>query len=83
MAQQTVGLSINDWLPLARTPAQLVDTLNLLLASGMMNKAATDRITAAVTAMPAGTATSTANDLERVRSAIYLVLTSPQATIQK
>ncbi len=83
MAQQAVGLTLDSWLPLARTPAQLVDTLNLLLAGGMMTKATTDRITAAVTAMPAGTPTSTANDLERVRSAIYLVLTSPQATIQK
>jgi uncharacterized protein (DUF1800 family) len=83
MNQQTIGLSLNDWLPLARTPAQLVDTLNLLLASGAMPKSTTDRIIAAITAMPAGTATNTANDLERVRSAIYLTLTSPQATIQK
>ncbi|MES2695842.1 MAG: DUF1800 family protein [Verrucomicrobiota bacterium] len=83
MAQQTVGLSLNDWLPLARTPAQLVSSLNLLLASGGMSKASTDRITAAITAMPVGTATNSANDLERVRSAIYLTITSPQATIQK
>jgi uncharacterized protein (DUF1800 family) len=83
LAQQTVGLTLAPWLPLARTPAELVDTLNLLLAGGMMSKASTDRIVAAVTAIPAGTATNSANDLERVRSAIYLVLTSPQATIQK
>jgi hypothetical protein len=48
-----------------------------------MPKSASDRIVAAITAMPAGTATSTVNDVERVRSAIYLVLTSPQGAIQK
>jgi uncharacterized protein (DUF1800 family) len=83
MNQQTVGLTLTNWLPLARTPAQLIDLLNVLLAGGMMTKQTTDRITAAISAMPVGTATNTANDLERVRSAIYLTITSPQATIQK
>lgn len=83
MNQQTVGLALADWLPVSRTPAQLVGMLNNVLAGGGLPKATTDRITAAITAMPAGTATSTANDLERVRSAIYLVITSPQAAIQK
>lgn len=83
MNQQTVGLTLNDWLPVSRTPAQLVGMLNNILAAGGLSKASTDRITAAITAMPAGTATNTANDLERVRSAIYLVITSPQAAIQK
>ncbi|MDP3072025.1 MAG: DUF1800 family protein [Opitutaceae bacterium] len=81
--QQTIGLSLQAWLPLARTPQQLVDTLNLLLASGSVPKTATDRIVAAIAAMPAGTATNTANDLERVRSAIYLFITSPFGAIQK
>ncbi len=80
LAQQTVGLDLANWLALARTPAALVDNLNLLLAAGSMPKAATDRIVAAVGAMPAN---SVASDTERVRSAIYLVLTSPQAAIQK
>ena len=83
MAQQLIGLNLTDWLPLARTPQQLVDSINLLLAGGGVPKATTDRMVAAITAMPAGTATSTANDLERVRSAIYLIVTSPQGTIQK
>jgi uncharacterized protein (DUF1800 family) len=81
--QQTVGLNLTNWLPLARTPQQLVDSISLLLSGGAMPKAASDRIVAAITAMPAGTATSTVNDVERVRSAIYLVLTSPQGAIQK
>ncbi|WP_414661300.1 DUF1800 family protein [Horticoccus sp. 23ND18S-11] len=81
--QQTIGLNLTSWLSLARTPDQLVDWLNLLLASGAMPKSAADRIAAAVAAMPAGTATNTANDLERVRSAIYLTLTSQYGAVQK
>lgn len=80
LAQQTLGLNLADWLPLARQPAQLVEWLNLLLASGSMSKATTDRIVAAVTALPAN---SVATDTERVRSAIYLVLSSASGTIQK
>lgn len=82
--QQTIGLSLEGWLPLARTPQTLVDSINLLLAGGAMPKAASDRIVAAVAGMPAGTgATYGANDLERVRSAIYLSVTSPYGAIQK
>ena len=83
MSQQTIGLNLADWLPLARTPQQLVDSVNLLLTSGNVPKAAVDRMVAAITAMPVGTATNTANDLERVRSAIYLAITSPYGAIQK
>ncbi|MBL9201208.1 MAG: DUF1800 family protein [Opitutaceae bacterium] len=82
--QQTIGLNLDGWLPLARTPQTLVDSINLLLAGGAMPKAASDRIVAAVSAMPAGTgATYGAADLERVRSAIYLSVTSPYGAIQK
>ena len=81
--QQTIGLSLTNWLPLARTPRPLVDTLNLLLTSGSMPKTATDRVFSAISAMPADTGTSTTNDLERVRSALYLILTSPQGAVQK
>ncbi len=81
--QQTVGLDLTSWLPLARTPAPLVDAVNLLLTGGAMPKAVSDRVLAAVNALPAGVGTSTTADLERVRSAIYLVLTSPPGAIQK
>jgi uncharacterized protein (DUF1800 family) len=83
MAQQTIALTLTNWLPMARTPQQLVDSLNLLLAGGALPKVASDRMVAAITAMPVGTATNTANDLERVRSAIYLVITSQYGAIQK
>ena len=42
-----------------------------------------DRVTAAINALPAGNGTATANDIERVRAAIYLVLTSPFGATQK
>ena len=83
MAQATIGLNLTPWLPLARTPQQLVDSVNLLLAAGAVPKRDSDRMVAAINAMPAGTATSTAADLERVRSAIYLAITSPHGAIQK
>ena len=81
--QQTIGLSLTNWLPLARTPRQLVDALNLLLTSNSLSPAAIDRVSTAISAMPFDTGTNTTNDLERVRSAIYLILTSPQGVIQK
>ena len=83
LTQQTIGLTLTSWLPLARTPRQLVDSLNLLFTSASMPKTALDRVVSAISAMPADTGTNTNNDLERVRSAIYLVLTSPQGVIQK
>jgi hypothetical protein len=60
----------------------MVDAFNLLLTAGSAPKAATDRIVAAINAMPVGTATN-ANDLERVRSAIYLMLTTQFGAVQK
>ncbi|HRE08104.1 MAG TPA: DUF1800 family protein [Opitutaceae bacterium] len=78
---QTVGIRFDAaTLALAATPQALVDQMNLTLASGSMPKATTDRIVAAITAMPAAT---DANRLERVRSAIYLTLISPNGAIQK
>lgn len=78
--QQVVGLTLTDWLPLARTPQQLVDSINLLVAAGGLPKSASDRIVAAVSSLPAN---STATEMQRVRTAIYLVLTSPYGAIQK
>ena len=55
-----------------------------MLAGGSLPKAITDRLVAAITAMPASTsATYTTNDLERVRSAFYLTVSIPQGAIQK
>lgn len=78
--QQTIALTLTPWLPLARTPVQLVDAVNLLLAAGSLPPAAVDRIVSAVSSLPAST---TAQETDRVRAAIYLVITSPHAAIQK
>lgn len=80
MTQQTVGLNLTNWIPLAKTPQFLVEEISLLLTSGTMNKQNIDRIVSAVNSIPTG---NTINDTERVRSAIYLVITSPQGSIQK
>lgn len=83
--ETTVGLKLDSLLPLARTPAALVEQANLLLAAGGLPKSVTDRFVAAITAMPNGTGASftTAQDIERVRSALYLTVSVPQGAVQK
>ncbi len=76
--QQTIGLDLTSLLPLTATPQQLVDNLNLVLTGGTMSKATSDRIVAAISGMPNGTSTT-----EKARSAIYLVTTSADGSIQK
>ena len=78
LTQQNIGLDLTSVLPLARTPAQLVDYVNLLTSSGSMPKAMTDRLVSAITTMPTGT-----TDLEKVRTTIYLALSSAESAIQK
>ena len=73
-----VGLTLTDLLPLAKSPQQLVDYANLVLAGGTMSRPDTDLVVAALTRMPAAT-----TDLDRVRSALYLVVSSPEGSIQK
>jgi len=78
---QTVGVRFDAaMLALAATPQALVDQMNLTLAAGLLPKASTDRIVAAISAMPS---TSDANRIERVRSSAYLTLVSPHGAIQK
>lgn len=81
----TVGIQLDSLLPLARTPQALVDQANLILAAGAVPKTVTDRLVTAIAAMPVGTGTTlnTANDIERVRSAIYLTVSIPQGAVQK
>ncbi len=73
-----VGLVYTDVLPLAKTPRQLVDYMNLVLSAGSMPQTMIDRITTAITAMPTST-----SDTDKVRSAIYLTVTSAEAATQK
>ena len=81
----TLGVLLDQsMLALARTPQALVDYVNLVMASGALPKAVTDRFVAAITAMPNSTAaTYGGTDIERVRSAIYLAIAVPQGAIQK
>lgn len=83
MNQQTIGLNLTSWIQISKNPQQLVDTVSLLLTGGTMSKQNIDRIVSAISSMPTGTSTSTANDIERIRSTIYLVVTAPQGAIQK
>lgn len=62
---------------IAGNPAQLVDHLNALLMGGTMSPAMRTIIIDAVTKTTASNAT------ERVRTAIYLVVNSPEYVIQK
>ncbi|WP_414662773.1 DUF1800 family protein [Horticoccus sp. 23ND18S-11] len=63
---------------LVATPAALLDHLSRVLTAGTLPTAARTRITAALAALPTATSTE-----DRAKTAIYLVLTSPAAAIQK
>jgi uncharacterized protein (DUF1800 family) len=83
-ADSTIGIQLDSLLPLARTPAALVDRTNLILAAGGLPKSIVDRIANAINAMSnSTTAGVTSNDIERVRSALYLTVSVPQGAIQK
>ena len=82
-----VGIDLSSLIPLARTPAALVDQVNTILAAGSLAKVTTDRLTALIGALPVTTtgtpSTTNGNDIERVRSAIYLVISTQQGATQK
>ncbi|HEY5552679.1 MAG TPA: DUF1800 domain-containing protein, partial [Opitutaceae bacterium] len=73
-----VSMDYSAWLPLASQPQQLTDTLDLVLAAGSSGQVARDTITAALNSLPASTSAA-----DRVRSAAYLMLTSPGGSVQK
>jgi uncharacterized protein (DUF1800 family) len=77
-ASQTIGLTLDFLLPLARSPGPLVDQLDQLLAGATLPQATKDRIVAALNAVPAST-----SDLERVRAAAYLIMTTSGGAVQK
>ncbi len=71
------SIDLSPWTPLASDPGQLVESLNELLLHGTMSYEMYQTVTAAVTSVPIG------NALARVRSAAYLILTSPQYQVQR
>lgn len=77
-ADYTLTLDLTQETALLGDVPALLDHLSLVLCSGSLSAAARTRITTALTALP-----STTTALDRVRTAILLVLTSPHAAIQK
>lgn len=76
--RESIYPTFDEFLPLARSPAALVDKLNLLFAAGTLSKTTTDRLTAALNELPAS-----ADDYARVQAAAYLVVVSPEGASQK
>jgi uncharacterized protein (TIGR03437 family) len=62
--------------PLAATPSQLVEHLNLLLLSGQMSTSMKTALTSELTKMPA-------DPVERVKESVHSIVTSPEYVIQK
>jgi hypothetical protein len=73
-------IDFSAWEPLAASPDQLLDALNALLLHGTMASDMRQTITNAVATINPNT---TANRLLRVRTAAYLILTSPQYQVQR
>ena len=63
---------------LANNPPALLDHLSTVLTADSLSAATRTRVTTALAALP-----STTSTLDRVNTAIFLVLTSPSAAIQK
>ena len=76
-AGDRITLNLSGEQNLASDPAGLVDHLNSLLMSGGMSSSTRNILINAVTQIPA------TNTLERVRTAIYLVVNSPEFAVDK
>jgi uncharacterized protein (DUF1800 family) len=72
-----IALNLSGEQILAKNPAQLVDHLNSLLMAGNMSSAMRTTLINAVTSIPVNSAK------ERVRTALYLVVNSPESVIDK
>jgi len=73
-----IALDTTEMLPLVATPDQLVDRLALLLSAGALSPGARARIIDALAALPGSTSAT-----DRVRTAIYLTINSPDAATQR
>ena len=71
------SIDLSPLQPLADAPADLVHELDTRLLHGSMSAPMRDSITGAVNAVPAS------DPLRRVRTAVYLVLTSSQYQVQR
>ncbi len=85
--QRVVATGVGDvlpdysaWLPLADNSAVLLAELNTVLAAGQLGSASQTLIVGALNAMPSGT---DARRLNRVRTAVLLVLAAPEFLVLK
>ncbi len=69
------------YITLAANPAQLVDALNLLLLSGSMSNEFRAQLIDVMTKLTDSNATT--QNTERVKTALFLILNSPEYSIQK
>lgn len=72
-----ITLDLSNEITLASNPTQLVDHLNALLMNGGMSSSMRTTLINAVTQIPAS------NPTERAHTAVYLVINSPEFTVQK
>ena len=72
-----ITLNLSNEQTLASNPAQLVDHLNAVLMNGGMSSSMRTTLINAVTQIPVS------NPTERARTAVYLVINSPEFTVQK
>ena len=76
-ATDRITLNLSNDIALAANPSQLVDHLNTVLMAGGMSSEMRTIMINAITQIPAN------NPTERARTAIYLVINSPEFTIDK
>ena len=80
LSTNKITLNLSAELSLATNPTSLVDHLNYVLMAGNMSPAMRTTLINAVTSIPA---TTQPGRTERVRTAIYLVVNSPEFVIDK
>jgi hypothetical protein len=71
------SIDLSPWEPLASDPGQLIGALNALLLHSTISEEMRLSLTKAVSSVPA------TNPRSRVRTAIYLIVTSPQYQVQR
>ncbi|HSF56601.1 MAG TPA: DUF1800 domain-containing protein [Candidatus Binatia bacterium] len=71
------SIDLSPWDPLASNPEQLIEAFNLLLLNGAMSAEMRDSIKVGVESIPAS------NPRLRVRTALYLIVTSSQYQVQR
>jgi hypothetical protein len=71
------SIDLAPWDPLANNPQQLIEALNQLLLHGAMSAEMRESVRVAVESIPVSTARL------RVRTALYLIVTSSQYQVQR